>query len=218
MLWEADLQRIATRETDATPQALIDEQEVFRHVRLSSLSSEGWHRSVRLVKVRSNRSRIPWLFSSQRLSQHLQTIETFEARPNGSQLHSLSSGRDVHVCVAVPAVGSSGSESRSRFPTASRAFTAWASIASQMGHFAQTRTVDVLMVPLAQRARLLRTIQKVKEKYLRQCLAVGSVLEVDGAADDAPLVFVFCPRFVWFWRRSTSHGWPGGGDDSRFAT
>ena len=81
--WEADLQRIANHETDAIPQTLIDEQEVFRRMRPSSSSSEGCHRSVRLVKVRSNRSRIPWLFSSQRLSQSFQTIEALEAMPSG---------------------------------------------------------------------------------------------------------------------------------------
>ena len=83
MLWEADLQRIANHETDAIPQALIGEQVVFRCVRFSLSRSEGWHRSGRLVKVRSNRSRIPLLFSPQRLSQDLQTIEAFEAMPSG---------------------------------------------------------------------------------------------------------------------------------------
>ena len=47
-------------------------------MRLSSSGSEGWYRSVLLVKVRLCRSRISWLFYSQRLS-----IESFEARPNG---------------------------------------------------------------------------------------------------------------------------------------
>ena len=80
MLWEADLQRIANQETDAISQALIDEQEFFRHIRLSSSGSEVLH-SVRLVKVRSNSSRILWLFGSQRLSQNVPTIEAFEALP-----------------------------------------------------------------------------------------------------------------------------------------
>ena len=34
----------------------------------------------------------------------------------------------------------------------------------------------------------LTDYQKAKAQYLRQCLAVGSVLEVEGAADDAPPV------------------------------
>ena len=50
MLWEAVLQRIANHETAAIPQALIDEQEVFRRMRLSSSSGERWHCSVRLVR------------------------------------------------------------------------------------------------------------------------------------------------------------------------
>ena len=59
MLWEADLQRIAYQETDRIPLALNNEQEVFRRMRLSSVGCGAWHRSVRLVRVGSNRSRIP---------------------------------------------------------------------------------------------------------------------------------------------------------------
>ena len=54
------------------------------------------------------------------------------------------------------------------------------------GHFGQTRIVDVLMVASVHRARLLGIIRKPKAQNLRQCLSVGSVLGVEGAADDEP--------------------------------
>ena len=57
---------------------------------------------MRLVKVRSNRSRILWLFSSQRLSQNLQTIETFEAVLNGRNC-IRSRVAELFACVAGPA-------------------------------------------------------------------------------------------------------------------
>ena len=94
MLWEADLNesRIKSR-----IQALINVQAVFRSMRMTSSGSEGWHRSVRFVKVRSNRSRIPWLFGSQRLSQNHQTIEAFEAMPHGHNCIRFELKRCTHV-------------------------------------------------------------------------------------------------------------------------
>ena len=65
----------------AIPQALIDEQEVFRRMRRSSSGIERWHCSVRLVKVRSDRPRIPWLFVSKFVSEP--TIKAFDAMPSG---------------------------------------------------------------------------------------------------------------------------------------
>ena len=62
------------------------------------------------------------VFSSQRLSQNLQTIEAFEEMPGG------------RVCCR-PSVGSGDSESTSRFPTASRAFAAWAKKERETIHF-----------------------------------------------------------------------------------
>ena len=89
MLWRADLQRIPNQ-----AKALIDEQQVFRRMRLSLSGSEGWHRSARLVKVRL---RILLLFSFQRLSQNLQTIEAPEEMPHGR--NSIRSKWKTRSCV-----------------------------------------------------------------------------------------------------------------------
>ena len=139
LLWEADLQRIANQETEAIPQALIDEQEVFRRMLLSSSGSEGRHRSGRLVKVRSNCQEFRGcLLITSRQSKRSRQYQTVA-------IAFVSSGRDVHVYSRLK-VRTSESESSSHSPTRSRAFTARASSASLIGQFGQTRIVVALTV------------------------------------------------------------------------
>ena len=188
MLWEADLQRIANHETDAIPQALINEQEVSRRMRFPSSSSEVWHRSVRLVKVRSNRSRIPWLFSSQRLSQNLQTIEAFEAMPNGHNCIRFEWQRCSRVSQA---------QCRKQWQRVKRPFSdcvacVYRMVKHRLRNWSLWADEDCRRLGGAVGVALpsLTDDQKAKTQYLGQCLSVGSVLEVEGAANDAlPVLF-----------------------------
>ena len=55
--------------------------------------------------------------------------------------------------------------------------------------------------------------QKAQAQYLRQCLSVGSVHEVKGAADDAPPVLFLVLSLSGSGVRAPATGWPGGSDD-----
>ena len=186
MLWEADLQRIANHETDAIFHRRPSmSRRSFRRMRLSSSSSEGWHCSVRLVKVRSNRSRIPWLFSSQRLPQNLQTIRTFEAMPSGRnsirfEWHRCSRVLQAQRRKAVAASHQAVFRQRRVYRLGKHSLTNWSLWADE-----DSRRLDGAV---GEARPSLTDYQKTKAQYLRQCLAVGSVLEVEGAADDAPPV------------------------------
>ena len=137
MLWRADLQRIQNQ-----AKALIDEQEVFRRMRLSLSGSEGWHRSVRLVKVRL---RIVLLFSFQRLSQNLQTIEAPEEKMPHGRIAFVESGRHVRVCCRLN-VRIRGNESQTTFANTLALVYFSAKTVSQSGHCEQARLVVALMV------------------------------------------------------------------------
>ena len=186
MLWEADLQRIANHETDAIPQAFINEQEVFSRTRFSSFSSCVWHRSVRLVKVRSNRSRITWLLRSQRLSRNLQRIETFEAMPNGRNCIRFEWQRCSRVLQA---------QRRKQWQRVKKPFSDSVACFYRFGKHSipnwslwADEDCRRLVGAVGVARPSLTDYQKAKAQYLRQCLGVGSVFEVEGAADDAPRV------------------------------
>ena len=160
-------------------------------MRFSSASGEGWHRSVRTVReFRGCLVHNVCLRTSRRLkrSRQCQTVA----------IAFVSSGRDVRVCCR-PSVGCSGSESRGRFSDSvacvyrlgQHSLANWSLWADE-----GCRRLDGA---LGVARPSLTDYQEAKAQYHRQCLAVGCVLEVEGAADDAPPVFLF---FVLAWSGS----------------
>ena len=137
------------------------------------------------------------MFGAHRLSQNLQTIETFEAVPNGRNWIRFEWQRRSRV-LCRPSVGSSGSESRSRFPTASRAFSlaSWSPGADE-----DCRRLDGAVGV----ARFCLTdYQKAKKRRISDSAFQSVfVLEVEGAADALCLVLAskHQPRMARWWRR-----------------
>ena len=115
-----------------------------------------------------------------------------------SQLHSFRVA-EMFACVAGPASEAVAASQEAMFRQR-RVFTAWAD--------EDCRRLDGA-VCVARPS--VADYQKAKRSFSDSALQ-SAVLEVVGAADDAPPVFVPGPRFVRFWRQSTSHGWPGGAD------
>ena len=135
-------------------------------MRLSSSGNEGWHHSVRLVKVR-------WFFRSQRLPQILQTI-----------IHSFR-GEEMFACVASSMSESVVSESVffKAIHREPRARSPRGRVQPHIGHFGQTRIVIALMVALSRSACLAQ--------YLRLRLTAGSMFAIPGeTGDDPPFFFV----------------------------
>ena len=79
--FDGDLQIVA--DGGACSTALKVEEQVWRNMRLSSSSAEGYHRSARLECMRAPAASLPWLLSTMRFKENLQWAKEWVSHPEG---------------------------------------------------------------------------------------------------------------------------------------